>query len=132
MLTLSPTSNGCLTKTKMIDCRNSWAVAEKSQDRASKVDPAEVSTAAPELDIRLTQTRIVMMKTMKKNTWSSFETTESRSFKDAVMDFLSRPISTQTASSSSMEMSPFMSLSKVVNAASASSSLSNTGRRSSK
>ena len=37
---------------------------------------------------------MVMMKTMKKKTWSSFDTTESRSLSDAVMDFRSRPIST--------------------------------------
>src|SRR5580698_6916721 len=103
MLTRSPTSNGCLTKTKMIDWRNSWAVAEKSQDSARSVDPADAKTAAPDFKISVMKTRIVMMKTMKKKTWSSFDTTESKSLSDAVIDFRSRPISTQTASSSSIE-----------------------------
>jgi hypothetical protein len=36
---------------------------------------------------------------MNMNTLSNFDTTESRSFRDAVMDLRSRPMSTQTASS---------------------------------
>jgi hypothetical protein len=131
MVTRSPTSNGCLTKTKIQDWRNSWAVAENSQERARTEDPSDVKTPDAEVEIMETKTRIVMMATMNMKMSSSFETTESRSFKDAVIAFRSRPISTQTASSSSIEMSPFRSLSNMVNAAVASSSLSKAGFKSS-
>ena len=130
MVTRSPTSKGCFTKTKMTLARSSWAVAEKSHERASSAEPAEVSTPAAEVEIREISTRIVITTTMNMKTSSSFETTESRSLSEAVMDLRSRPISTQTASSSSMEMSPFMSLSNMVNAASASSELSKADFRS--
>ena len=131
MVTRSPTSKGCLTNTKMHDCKNSWAVAENSQERAKTVDPADVSTPEADVEINEMKTKIVMTVTINKKTSSNLETTESRSFNDAVIALRSRPISTQTASSSSIEMSPFKSLSNIVKAASASSSFSNAGRRSS-
>lgn len=86
---------------------------------------------AAEVDMIETKTKMVMIATMNSRTSSSLETTESRSLSDAVIAFRSRPISTQTASSSSIEISPFKSLSNIVKAASASSSLSKAGRRSS-
>ncbi|KAI7724395.1 hypothetical protein KC322_g104 [Hortaea werneckii] len=91
----------------------------------------EVSTPAAEVEIREMNTRSVMTTTMNMKTSSSLPTTESRSFNDAVMDLRSRPISTHTASSSSIEMSPFISLSNMLKAASASSSFSKASRKSS-
>jgi hypothetical protein len=41
--TLSPTSNGCLTKRKIQEARNSWVVAAKTNDRESRVVPAVAS-----------------------------------------------------------------------------------------
>src|ERR1700730_17362128 len=113
MVTRSPTSKGCLTNTKMQDWRNSCAVAEKSQERAKTVEPADVRTPEADVEINEMRTKIVMTATMNKKTESNFDTTESRSFSDAVIALRSRPISTQTASSSSMEISPFKSLSNI-------------------
>lgn len=106
-------------------------MAENNQDKARRVEPADVRTPDAEVEIKEMKTRIVMTATMNMNTSSSFETTESRSLRDAVMALRSRPISTQTASSSSIEISPLRSLSNMENAAVASSSLSKAGRRSS-
>ena len=114
-----------------MDWRNSWAVADNSQESARMVDPAEVRTPAADVEIKEMKTSTVTAKIMNMKTLSSFLTTESRSFNEAVMDFLSRPISTQTASNSSIVISPFMSLSNMLKAASASSSFWKAFRRSS-
>src|SRR5690349_19187435 len=100
MVTRSPTSNGCLTKTKMQDCKNSWAVAENNQERANTEPPSELNTPDAEVEMMEMKTIMTMTKTMNMKISSSLETTESRSLSDAVMAFRSRPISTHTASSS--------------------------------
>jgi len=83
-------SNGCLTKTKIIDARNSCAVAENSHDSASTVPDAEVMILAVEAEIKLRNTRTTITATMNVKTPSSLLMTLSRSFKLAIIAFRSR------------------------------------------
>ena len=87
-------SKGCLTKTKMIEARNSCAVAENNHESASTVPEAEEMMLAVDEETKLRKTRITITATRKVKTLSSLLTTLSRSFKLAIMAFRSRPIST--------------------------------------
>lgn len=62
-----------------------------------------------DVEMRETKTNSEITATAKSNMSASFETTASRSLSDENRAFRSRPISTQTASSSSIEISPFKS-----------------------
>lgn len=87
-------SKGCFTKTKIIEARNSCAVAENNHESASTVPEAEEMILAVEVETKLRKTRITITTTMKVKTLSSLLTTLSRSFKLAMIAFRSRPIST--------------------------------------
>jgi hypothetical protein len=65
MVTRSPTSNGCFTKTKINDWRNSWAVAENNHERAKTVEPREVRAVDADVEIKETKIIIVIIMTMK-------------------------------------------------------------------
>jgi hypothetical protein len=111
--------------------RNSWAVACSNQDNPSTKVPVEVRAAAAELEMMLMKTIITMTTMRNIKTSSSFLITESRSFSDAAMAFFSRCISLHTISSSSIDMSPFKSLSKTPKQVSESSWVAKAGYRSS-
>ena len=80
---------------------------KKSQDSASTAEPADVRIPEADSLISETKTRITMTKTMNMKQSSNFATTESRSFKLAVIDFLSRADFDTDSLKFSMLMSPF-------------------------